>query len=68
MKTENKVFRCSNYATSALEEVLDAFSNEGYKLVSTQMAKNFYGTEVMYLFFTRKVKTKSENQTCKESH
>lgn len=35
MKTENKVFRCSNYATSALEEALDAFSNEGYKLVST---------------------------------
>lgn len=27
MKIENKVFRCSNYATSALEEALDAFSN-----------------------------------------
>ena len=53
MKIENKVFLCSNYATSALEEALDAFSNEGYKLVSTQMAKNLYGTEVMYLFFTR---------------
>lgn len=56
MKIENKVFRCSNYATSAL----DAFSNEGYKLVSTQMAKNLYGTEVMYLFFTRKVKDKKQ--------
>lgn len=65
MKTENKVFRCSNYATSALEEALDAFSNEGYKLISIQMAKNLYGTEVMYLFFTRKVKSK--NQTYKES-
>ena len=58
MKTENKVFLCSNYATSVLEEALDAFSNEGYKLVSTQMAKNIYGVEVMYLFFTRKVKNK----------
>lgn len=58
MKTENKVFLCSNYATSVLEEALDAFSNEGYKLVSTQMAKNLYGVEVMYLFFTRKVKNK----------
>lgn len=59
MKIENKVFLCSNYATSVLEEALDAFSNEGYKLVSTQMAKNFYGVEVMYLFFTRKVKNKN---------
>jgi hypothetical protein len=58
MKIENKVFLCSNYATPVLEEVLDAFSNEGYKLVSTQMAKNLYGVEVMYLFFTRKVKNK----------
>lgn len=58
MKTENKVFLCSNYATPVLEEALDAFSNEGYKLVSTQMAKNLYGVEVMYLFFTRKVKNK----------
>lgn len=59
MKIENKVFLCSNYATSVLEEALDAFSNEGYKLVSTEMAKNFYGVEVMYLFFTRKVKNKN---------
>ena len=29
MKIENKVLRCSNYATSALEEALDAFSNGG---------------------------------------
>lgn len=58
MQIENKVFLCSNYATPVLEEALDAFSNEGYKLVSTQMAKNFYGVEVMYLFFTRKVKNK----------
>jgi hypothetical protein len=58
MKIENKVFLCSNYATPVLEEALDAFSNEGYKLVSTQMAKNLYGVEVMYLFFTRKVKNK----------
>lgn len=58
MQIENKVFLCSNYATSALEEALDAFSKEGYKLVSTQMAKNLYGVEVMYLFFTRKVKNK----------
>ena len=60
MKTENKVFLCSNYATPVLEEALDAFSNEGYKLVSTQIAKNLYGVEVMYLFFTRKVKNKKQ--------
>ena len=60
MKIENKVFLCSNYATSALEEALDAFSNEGYKLVSTQMAKNLYGVEVMYLLCTRKVKNKKQ--------
>lgn len=58
MQIENKVFLCSNYATPVLEEALDAFSNEGYKLVSTQMAKNLYRVEVMYLFFTRKVKNK----------
>lgn len=62
MKIENQVFRCSNYATSALEEALEAFSKEGYKLVSTQMAKNLYGTEVMYLFFTRKVKDKKQGE------
>lgn len=62
MQIENKVFLCSNYATPALEEALDAFSNEGYKLVSTQMAKNIYGVEVMYLFFTRKVKNKKQGE------
>ena len=60
MKIENKVFRCSNYATSALEEALDAFSKEDYRLVSTQMAKNLYGTEVIYLFVTRKIKDKKQ--------
>ena len=62
MKIENKVFLCSNYATSELVEALEAFSNEGYKLVSTQMAKNLYGVEVMYLFFTRKVKNKKQGE------
>lgn len=62
MKIENKVFLCSNYATPVLAEALDAFSNEGYKLVSTQMAKNLYGVEVMYLFFTRKVKNKKQGE------
>lgn len=53
MRIENKVLVCSNYATSALQDELDTFANAGYKLVSTQMAKNYYGVDVMYLFFTK---------------
>lgn len=53
MKIENKVSVCSNYATSALQDELDTFADAGYKLVSAQLAKNRYGADVMYLFFTK---------------
>ena len=53
MKFSNIVDTVSNYATSDLENVLEDYGDEGYKLVSVQMAKNKYGAEVMYLFFTR---------------
>lgn len=49
----NIVDTVSNYATPDLENVLEYYGDEGYKLVSVQMAKNKYGAEVMYLFFTR---------------
>lgn len=53
MKIKNKVSVCSNYATSALQDELNEFADAGYKLVSTQLAKNRYGDDVMYLFFTK---------------
>lgn len=42
----------TNYATSELQKILDCHAKAGYKLVSTEMAKNRYDVEVMYLFFT----------------
>jgi len=36
---ENRVAIVSNYATDALQTTLDEFAEEGYKLVSTEMAK-----------------------------
>lgn len=53
MKFSNIVITISNYATLDLDNDLDYYGNKGYKLVSVQMAKNKYGAEVMYLFFTR---------------
>jgi len=50
---ENRVAIVSNYATDALQTTLDEFAEEGYKLVSTEMAKNKYDVAVMYLFFTK---------------
>lgn len=42
----------SNYCTSTLQSVLAGYGKQGYKIVSVVMAKNQYGVEVMYLFFT----------------
>ena len=53
MKFSNIVDTVSNYATPDLERDLEYYGDKGYKLVSIQMAKNKYGAEVMYLFFTR---------------
>ena len=43
----------SNYATEALQNTLNSYGKEGFSLVSTQMASNKYGCQVMYLFFVR---------------
>ena len=53
MKFSNIVDTVSNYATPDLERDLEYYGDKGYKLVSVKMAKNKYGAEVMYLFFTR---------------
>ena len=42
----------SNYCTGALSKTLKEYGAAGYKIVSVVMAKNQYGVEVMYLFFT----------------
>ena len=46
----------SNYCTEVLQKVLTRYGEQGFTLVSTMMAKNKYNVEVMYLFFTAKVK------------
>lgn len=50
---KNKCVIVSNYATSELDNVLDMMGENGYSLVSTLIAKNEYGIDVMYLFFTK---------------
>ena len=50
---ENVCVTVSNYATEALEDTLNFYGEEGFSLVSTQMASNKYGSQVMYLFFVR---------------
>ena len=52
---KNKCVIVSNYATSELDNVLDMMGQKGYSLVSTLMAKNKHGIEVMYLFFNRPI-------------
>lgn len=54
MSFDNRVVIVSNYATEALDGVLSRWGKYGYRLVSTEMAKNTYGATVMYLFFTRR--------------
>lgn len=54
MAIYNTVYRVSNYATDNLEEILNEYAHNGYELVSTEMARNEYGIEVMYLFFVSK--------------
>lgn len=50
---KNKCVTISNYATSELNKVLDIMGENGYSLVSTLIAKNEYGIDIMYLFFTK---------------
>ena len=53
MSVFNEVSVVSNYATNALDEELQWYGERGYKLVSTEIAKNKHGVEVMYLFFIK---------------
>lgn len=55
MKVYNTYCVVSNYATDALRRELDHYANIGFSLVSTLMAKNKYGVDVIYLFFTKVV-------------
>lgn len=50
---ENVCVTVSNYATEALQDTLNFYGKAGFSLVSTQMASNKYGCQVMYLFFVR---------------
>ena len=50
---ENICDTVSNYATEELQNTLDFYGEEGFSLVSAQMALDKYGSQVMYLFFTR---------------
>ena len=50
---ENVCVTVSNYATEALKNTLNFYGEKGFSLVSTQMASNKYGIQVMYLFFVR---------------
>ena len=50
---ENVCVTVSNYATEALKNTLNFYGEKGFSLVSTQMAPNKYGIQVMYLFFVR---------------
>ena len=50
---ENVCVTVSNYATNVLKEILDFYGEKDFSLVSTQMALDKYGSQVMYLFFVR---------------
>lgn len=55
MSFDNRVVIISNYATEALDKVPRYWGERGYRLVSTEMAKNLYDVTVMYLFFTKEI-------------
>lgn len=55
MQYQNIVVQVSNYATTDLDEVLAQYGRVGFKLVNVVMAKNGYGVDVMYLFFTKEM-------------
>lgn len=59
---ENVCVTVSNYATEALQNTLNFYGKEGFSLVSTQMASNKYGNQVMYLFFVRHTGENQQSQ------
>ena len=50
---DNQVVKVSNYATNALQDTLYRYAGKGYKLVNTILARDKYGVNVMYIFFTK---------------
>lgn len=56
MTVYNTYCEVSNYCTDALWKALDDYASMGFSLVSTLIAKNKYGVDVMYLFFTKVVR------------
>ena len=50
---ENVCVTVSDYATGVLQDTLNFYGKEGFSFVSTQMASDKYGSQVMYLFFVR---------------
>lgn len=50
---ENKVVKVLSYETPTLQETLSRYAQEGYKLVSTEMANNEHNIVAMYLFFVK---------------
>ena len=59
---ENVCVTVSNYATEALQDTLNFYGKEGFSLISTQMASNKYGSQVMYLFFVRHTGANRQSQ------
>ena len=55
---ENVCVTVSNYTTAALQDTLNFYGKAGFSLVSTQMASDKYGSQVMYLFFVRQTGAK----------
>ena len=61
MKIHNRFCKVSNYATGSLSTVLEGYGNSGYKLVSTEMAKDEHDVMVMYLFFVKVERNNNES-------
>lgn len=57
---DNQVVKVSNYATNALQDTLYGYAGKGYKLVNTILARDKYGVNVMYLFFTKETRENNE--------
>lgn len=55
-KYQNIAIKISNYATSALNDLLLQYGENGFELVNSLIAKNEYGVDVMYCFFTKQLK------------
>ena len=59
---ENVCVTVSNYATEALPNTLNFYGKAGFSLVSTQMASDKYGNQVLYLFFVRHTVANRQSQ------